>query len=93
MTLSTQLRRFIAGRTPWRTQVLAPVLLVAGLWIVMSMGTTVYLWWVEAAYDRVFSQNLTSIDTAHSLESICWKTLTDWDDITLDTSRFRFQWE
>lgn len=93
MTLSTQLRRFIAGRTPWRTQVLAPVLLVAGLWIVMSLGTTVYLWWVEAAYDRVFSQNLTSIDTAHSLESICWKTLTDWDDITLDTSRFRFQWE
>lgn len=83
----------MAGRVPWRAQVLAPVLLVAGLWIVMSLGTTVYLWWVEAAYDRVFSQNLTSIDTAHSLESICWKTLTDWDDITLDTSRFSFQWE
>ncbi|MBC7964687.1 MAG: hypothetical protein H7Z17_02080 [Fuerstia sp.] len=93
MSVSEQLRRFFTGRTPWRAQVLAPVLVVAGLWIVMSLGTTLYLWWVEAAYDRVFSQNLTSIEAAHSLESICWKTLTDWDDITLDTARFNFQWE
>ena len=48
----------MAGRAPWRAawraQVLAPVLLVAGLWIFMILGTTAYLWLVEAAYYRVF---------------------------------------
>ena len=87
------LRRILNRMLPWRLQVLAPVLVVVGLWVVMSLGTTIYLWWVEAAYERVFSENLTSIEAAHSLETIGWRTLTEWNDESLETRRLQAQWE
>lgn len=93
MKFSKQVQRLFPGNTPWRAQVLTPVLVVAGLWIFMSLGTTLYLRWVEAAYDRVFSENLTSIEAAHSLESVSWKMLCDWHDIHLETARFQSHWE
>lgn len=93
MRVSEQFRQLFAGRPPWGVQFLAPVLVVVGLWMVMSLGTTVYLQWVEASYDRVFSENLTSISAAHSLELIGWKILAAWDDASLDTARFQSQWE
>lgn len=90
---SEQFRKLITGKPPWQVQVLAPVLLVVGFWIVMSIGTTIYLRWVETSYDRVFSENLTSISAAHSLELIGWKILASWDDAYLDTARFQAQLE
>lgn len=74
-------------------QVLAPVLVVVGLWIVMSLGTTLYLWWVEAAYDRVFSENLTSISAAHSLELIAWRSWAEWEDPTISIETLQSRWE
>ena len=93
MRISEQFRQLFAGKPPWRVQFLAPVLVVAGLWMVMSLGTTIYMRWVEAFYDRVFSENLTSISAAHSLELISWRILAAWDDAPLDTARFQSQWE
>lgn len=93
MSLSERLHQILIKMPPWRLQVLAPVLVVVGLWVVMSLGTTVYLWWVEAAYERVFSENLTSIDAAHAVETIGWKTLTEWSDESLETRRLQAQWE
>lgn len=93
MSASELLRRLINGLPPWRLQVLAPVLVVVGLWLVMSLGTTVYLWWVEASYERVFAENLTSIEAAHALETIGWRTLTEWSDESLETRRLHAQWE
>jgi two-component system sensor histidine kinase HydH len=90
---SELLRRLLKGMPPWRLQVLAPVLVVVGLWVVMSLGTTVYLWWVEASYERVFSENLTSIEAAHALETIGWRTLTEWSDESLESRRLQSQWE
>lgn len=93
MRAPEQFRQLFAGKPPWRVQVLAPVLVVVVLWIFMSLGTTLYLRWVEAAYDRVFSENLTSISAAHSLEAIGWRTLAEWEDPSLDTARFQSEWE
>lgn len=93
MGASELLRRLLKGLPPWRLQVLAPVLVVVGLWVVMSLGTTIYLWWVEASYERVFSENLTSIEAAHALETIGWRTLTEWSDESLETRRLQAQWE
>ena len=93
MGASELLRRLLNGLPPWRLQVLAPVLVVASLWVVMSLGTTIYLWWVEASYERVFSENLTSIEAAHALETIGWRTLTEWSDESLETRRLQAQWE
>jgi two-component system sensor histidine kinase HydH len=90
---SELLRRLLNGLPPWRLQVLAPVLVVASLWVVMSLGTTIHLWWVEASYERVFSENLTSIDAAHALETIGWRTLTEWSDESLETRRLQAQWD
>lgn len=93
MRASARLRRLFNGMPPWRLQVLAPVLVVVGLWVMMSLGTTIYLWWVEASYERVFTENLTSIEAAHALETIGWRTLTEWNDESLETRRLQAQWE
>ncbi|MFO1001385.1 MAG: ATP-binding protein [Planctomycetaceae bacterium] len=93
MSASELLQRILKRMPHWRLQVLAPVLVVVGLWVVMSLGTTIYLWWVEAAYERVFSENLTSIEAAHAVETIGWRTLTEWSDESLETRRLQAQWE
>ncbi|MBL8815019.1 MAG: hypothetical protein JNL58_03235 [Planctomyces sp.] len=63
---------------PIRT--LLPVLVVASLWIMVSVGTSLYLRWLEAEYDRVFKENLTLIQTASDLESGVWKIAGLWMD-------------
>ena len=93
MRVSEQFRQLFAGKPQWRVQFLAPVLVVVGLWMVMSLGTTIYLRWVENSYDRVFTENLTSISAAHSLELIGWKILAAWDDASLNTAGFQSRWE
>lgn len=64
----------------WQAEILGPVLVVASLWIVMSVGTTIYLRWVESEYDRVFSENLSSIRIANQLEATVWRTVAGWTD-------------
>ena len=58
----------------------------------MSVGTTFYLKWLEVFYDRVFSENLTSIGAAHSMESLAWRTLAEWGDTSQDNEQFRTRW-
>jgi signal transduction histidine kinase len=68
------------------------VLVVVGLWLMMSLATTFYLWWVEASYDHVFTENLTSIRAASTLESIAWRAIAEWDDQSLDADDFATRW-
>ncbi len=83
---------WLTSRIRWRIQALGPVLVVVGLWLMMSLATTVYLWWVEASYDRVFTENLTSIRAASTLESIAWRAIAEWDDKSLDADDFAARW-
>lgn len=92
MTSILNLSRLFRGRSLWRIQVLAPVLVVVLIWCVMSLGTTFYLKWLEVFYDRVFSENLTSIGAAHSMESQAWRTLAEWGDESHDNEQFRTRW-
>ena len=58
----------------------------------MSVGTTFYLQWLQVFYDRVFSENLTSIGAAHSIESLVWRTLAESTDPSRDDEQFRSDW-
>lgn len=71
----------------WQTVILGPVLVVATLWILMSVGTTIYLRWIEAEYDRVFTENLASIRASNQLESIVWRTISEWTNPSFDADR------
>jgi len=84
---------YLGGKSAWRIQVLSPVLVVVVLWLIMSIGTTIYLQWVETFYNRVFSENLTSIGAAHSVESLVWKTLAEWDDSSQNNEKLQLEWK
>ncbi len=92
MVFSFRQSNLFRGRSLWRIQVLAPVLVVVLIWCVMSIGTTYYLKWLEVFYDRVFSENLTSIGAAHSIESLAWRTLAEWGDTSHDNEQFGTRW-
>ncbi|MFN9717980.1 MAG: sensor histidine kinase [Planctomycetota bacterium] len=55
----------------------------------MSFSTTMYIRWIEAEYDRVFSQNLASIQGSNQLESIVWRSLSEWTNPALDANQLR----
>lgn len=73
----------------WQTVILRPVLVVAILWIVMSISTTMYMRWIESEYDRVFSQNLASIQASNQLESIVWRSVSEWTNPAIDPGQLR----
>lgn len=56
-----------------RAEVLWPVLLVGGLWLVMSLGTNAYLNWVETEYSRLFDDNLDALRLTNQAESEIWR--------------------
>jgi two-component system sensor histidine kinase HydH len=68
----------------WSAAILGPVVVVIALWVIMSVATNIYLRWVESEYDRLFSENLSTIRTAEFLESTIWKTVAGLTDPTLD---------
>jgi signal transduction histidine kinase len=63
-----------------RAEVLWPVLLVGGLWFVMSLGTNAYLNWVETEYARLFDDNLQAFRLTTQAESEIWRlsTAAEW---------------
>lgn len=67
------------GLTPRRrpailqAEVLWPVLVVCGIWLVMTVGTNAYLAWVENEYERLFAENLRSLKRAAELEALVWR--------------------
>ncbi|MEY2724831.1 MAG: hypothetical protein RLZZ458_698, partial [Planctomycetota bacterium] len=60
-------------RSLLRAEVLWPVLLVGGLWLVMSLGTNAYLNWVETEYTRLFDDNLQALRLTTQAESEIWR--------------------
>ena len=61
-------------------QTLAPVILVATLWVTMSTVTTWYVQWLERSHQRIFVENIVSIRAAEALQILVWKLAADWTD-------------
>src|SRR5262245_23557059 len=55
----------------WR-QVVLPVIVVGVSWFTMSVLTTLYVLSLDASYERVFEENVTSIDAAGLLREELW---------------------
>ncbi|MFM7058950.1 MAG: ATP-binding protein [Planctomycetota bacterium] len=75
MSPPTAIFKPTASRQPaiLQAEVLWPVLVVCGLWLVMSLGTNAYLAWVETEYDRLFAENLRAIRQAADLDADVWR--------------------
>jgi C4-dicarboxylate-specific signal transduction histidine kinase len=56
----------------WR-QVALPVIVVALSWFVVSGSTTFYLQWLDDSYQRVFDENVASINAASALQQELWQ--------------------
>jgi signal transduction histidine kinase len=56
----------------WR-QVALPVVVVALSWFVVSGSTTFYLTWLDDSYQRVFDENVSSINAASALQQELWQ--------------------
>jgi len=59
-----------------QAEVLWPVLVVCGIWLLMTVGTNAYLAWVENEYERLFAENLRSLRRAAELEALVWRVYT-----------------
>jgi two-component system sensor histidine kinase HydH len=56
----------------WR-QVALPVIVVALSWVIVSGSTSFYLKWLDDSYQRVFDENVASIDAASALQQELWQ--------------------
>lgn len=52
---------------------LLPVVVVSATWIVASMSTSSYLWWLDGEQDRILAENVASIRAAHEMEAVAWR--------------------
>lgn len=57
----------------WK-QIILPTLLVASLWLLASGATTIYIYWADQSYQRVLSENVTSIRAAGLVQQALWRT-------------------
>src|SRR4051812_7236833 len=56
----------------WR-QVALPVILVALSWLVVSGSTNFYLQWLDASYQQVFDENISSMHAASLVQQEIWR--------------------
>src|SRR5437773_12367199 len=56
----------------WR-QVALPVILVALCWLVVSGSTNFYLQWLDASYQQVFDENISSMHAASLVQQEIWR--------------------
>lgn len=64
---SNKTRPFGLHDLMWRF-VLPPVLAVSGIWLVMSLATTIYVYWMETSQKRILDENLGTIHAAVALQ-------------------------
>lgn len=60
-------KRLGSSAMMWRF-VLPPVIVVVTLWVAMSGATTFYVHWIEQSYQRVFDENIASIQAANDFQ-------------------------
>jgi signal transduction histidine kinase len=74
-------------------QTLAPVVLMAVLWVSMSSATTFYVQWLERSHQRIFLENIVSIRAAEAMQILVWKLAAEWPDDEIGLSDFRQRWK
>jgi signal transduction histidine kinase len=88
------------GRLPERLlsrvfelHVLVPVLFLAFVWLGMSLGTNVYLRWVESRYDELFNRNLSVMQAAALLGNVMADCHVQWHETRLGGAELRDYWQ
>jgi signal transduction histidine kinase len=71
---------------------LAPVVLVAALWITMSSATTFYVQWLQRSHETFFSDNIVSKRAAESLQTLVWRLAAEFPDDPAALPAFRRHW-
>ena len=60
----------------WK-HVLAPVALVILLWLAMNVATTIYISWADRSFQRIFTENVASVEAGFQLKVASWKLIAD----------------
>lgn len=71
---------------------LAPVVVVATLWITMSSATTFYVQWLQRSHERFFAENLVSKRATESLQTLIWRVAAEFPDDPMSIPAFRRRW-
>ncbi len=75
-----------------QAQVLIPVLITACFWLVMSLGTNLYLQWVESQYNQLFSNNLQLVRAAGQLSNSMGTCVSAWTQRDMTIQQLRQEW-
>jgi two-component system sensor histidine kinase HydH len=69
----------------WK-QIIAPALVVAGFWLVVTPVTTYFIYWLDQSYQYTLTRNLVSIQAAGDIREYIWRIL------SVDNSMFEREW-
>lgn len=75
-----------------QAQVLIPVLITACFWLVMSLGTNLYLQWVESQYNQLFSNNLQLVRAAGQLSNSMGTCVSAWTQRDMTLQQVQQEW-
>ncbi|WP_010582654.1 sensor histidine kinase [Schlesneria paludicola] len=73
-------------------QTLAPVILVATLWITMSSVTNYYVYWLERSHQRSFTESVVSIRATESILLRVWQLVAELYDETVPMKGAASRW-
>lgn len=71
----------------WK-QLIAPTLIVAGLWMVVSPGTTYFIFWLDQSYQHALTRNLTAIHASGEVREDAWRLLSYANSANHETDEF-----
>jgi signal transduction histidine kinase len=54
-------------------RVIGPIVFISLLWISTSTATTYYIQWLSASYDRVLSENVSTIQAVGRIQDVLWR--------------------
>lgn len=75
------------------TKTLAPVVLVAALWVAVSTATTYYVHWLERSHHQFFDDNIVSIRAAEAMQILVWRLAAECPDDATQLPAFRRRWK
>src|SRR5687767_14409537 len=58
----------------WK-QLIAPALVVAGFWFVVTPVTTYFIYWLDQSYQHTLTSNLVAIQAAGDIREYIWRIL------------------
>jgi two-component system, NtrC family, sensor histidine kinase HydH len=58
----------------WK-QLIAPTLIVAGLWFIVSPVTTYFIYWLDDSHQHALTRNLVSMHAANEIRECIWRVL------------------